>query len=186
MTTAWPSLRNAPIALVVAAAFSAPGVLAATPPSAVEPSPSVGASLSANGTSTDTAEPFDLAADPDFANYRRAVTDYLASRRAHAVAHVCVLGERVGGVRRAAVWWREGARLIEWDGRDARLAASASNLDLRRDIVATEDDLHGSTYLVTRAWVAGFEQRCTRDGVSFVVQPGEIRAFPQARRDRAP
>jgi hypothetical protein len=123
------------------------------------------------------ARPFDIGADPDYANYRQAVVDYLVSRHSHADAHVCVLGERdAAGERTASVWWREGARIIVWEGRDSKLATSVSNLDLRRDVVAGEDDLHGSTYLVTRQWVSDFQARCKRSGRSFIVRRTELGA----------
>ena len=174
MNLALARLRCARLVLLAAAS------LAATAASATDASGAPAAPASTASPGGD-ATPFVLDADPDYAHYRRAVVEYLVARKAHGPAHVCVLGERDGGGgRSASVWWREGARIIEWDGRDAPLATSTSNLDLKRDVVATQDDLHGSTYLVTRQWVADFKSRCTRHGVSFVVRPAEIAAARQS------
>jgi len=45
------------------------------------------------------------------------------------------------------------------------LAESTSILHLKTDVVRTENDIHGSTYLVTRQWV--------RDQKAFCKQYGE-------------
>ena len=164
-------VKRLPVLTLLRAAWLAVA-LGADSVSAASALPSVPPASAAIGATS-----FDLDADPDYRNYRQAVVTYLASRHSRADAHVCVLGERDGGGdRTVTVWWKEGARLIQWEGRESKLATSISNLDLKRDVVASEDDLHGSTYLVTRAWVAGFEARCTRSGKSFVVRRAELDA----------
>ena len=44
-----------------------------------------------------------------------------------------------------------------------------SNLDLTKDVVATEADIGGSTYLVTRAWVDEILRSCAARGAQYTV-----------------
>ena len=67
-------------------------------------------------------------------------------------------------------------------------STTIGNLDMKRDVVATEHDLHRSSYFVTRAWITDFEAHCTRSGKSFVVRRAEIdarRKLTNSRRSPA-
>lgn len=72
----------------------------------------------------------------------------------------------------AWVHWREAGRLILWNGkgeRDDTLLRSARALDLRTDMVANEAAVAGSTYRVTRAWVAARRADCAAKGDHYVI-----------------
>ena len=43
-------------------------------------------------------------------------------------------------------------------------------LDLRTDVVRTERDINGSTFLVTRAWVNDVLRHCAKDGAEVVLR----------------
>jgi hypothetical protein len=47
--------------------------------------------------------------------------------------------------------------------------AIAKSLDLMRDVVEREEDVHGSTYLVTRAWADEVLSQCEHRGVKLFV-----------------
>ena len=126
----------------------------------------------------DADEPvtFKVSEDPQFANYRIALAQYLRSRHVTRGAHACVLGEKSSdGSRLAWVIWPDGHRMILWDGDDSALSASRRILDLRKDVVSTEAQVAGSTYLVTRQWVAQQQERCGRLGISFQITAAELK-----------
>lgn len=89
--------------------------------------------------------------------------------------HFCVIpyNRREGG-RYAIVHWEERRRLILWGGADPgheveALTHSRRVLDLDKDVVATEKDIGGSTYLVTRAWVEETLRDCRAFGFRYAV-----------------
>lgn len=110
--------------------------------------------------------------DPSFGDARPAIARLLAetSPRPAGPQHFCAIGYR--GPEGVVAWvhWREANRLIFWLGKgDGSAAADAllrsnRNLDLNADVVATEADVAGSTYLVTRAWVAAKLADCAAKG----------------------
>ena len=85
--------------------------------------------------------------------------------------HFCAIAYRGPEGVNAWVHWREGNRLILWLGGGAEdaLLHSNRNLDLAADVVATEADVAGSTYLVTRAWVAGKLADCAAKGDQYTI-----------------
>jgi hypothetical protein len=95
--------------------------------------------------------------------------------------HFCIVGYDPGpddnGVdgRMAYVHWKEGNRLIGWTGiGDPEYAAdsirfSPDNLDLTKDVVATDSEINSSTYLVTQAWVDGVLADCAARGAEYTV-----------------
>jgi hypothetical protein len=109
---------------------------------------------------------FDIKSEPQFANYKKAVTEYAKAKRPGLVNDFCILGYLTGdNLKNAFVIWRQGRRIIVWDGGDQSLADSQRIINLRSDVVPTENDVHGSTYLVTKAWVAEVTASCGRNGV---------------------
>lgn len=101
---------------------------------------------------------------------------FVAAKAARRENHFCAVGyrERDGG-RRAWAWWREGNALILWDASldpadPVSLLDSTRILHLDRDVVASSAGVHGSTYLVTRAWVDKVEKDCQEHGDRFVVR----------------
>ena len=67
----------------------------------------------------------------------------------------------------AYVYWPSHHQLITWQptiGDVNRLSEVGQSLDLRRDVVRTEGDIKGSTYLVPRAWAEYIVRHCLADG----------------------
>jgi hypothetical protein len=121
---------------------------------------------------------FDTRTDPDFGDAVPALRKLLAEAAPPIVGpqHFCVVGYRsAAGDEGAWVHWRERRTLIFWlGGGDPEYAAEAivrsrRNLNLDRDVVATEADLAGSTYLVTKAWVAKTLADCAAKGAQYTV-----------------
>lgn len=85
--------------------------------------------------------------------------------------HFCVVAYRdQDGPPHAWAWvhWSEARKIILWEGGDT-LIHSRRDLDLDRDVVPTLDDVHGSTYLITRAWLEETLADCAKHGTRFVI-----------------
>jgi hypothetical protein len=114
---------------------------------------------------------FDVNGDPGFAGYHAPLVAFLKAQHAHGSAHVCILGEQsADGTKSAWVIWREGRKMLLWDGGDASMVGARRVLDLRRDVVATDAAVGGSTYLVTRAWVDEQMRLCNLRGITLSVR----------------
>ena len=107
---------------------------------------------------------FDLASDPDFGKFDQVVTRFAAKHRPGKESSFCVIGVSTEGTKSAWVIWREGRQILLWEGGDD-LEQSRRVIHLKSDVVASEADLHGSTYLVTRSWVDDLTRRCEDSGV---------------------
>lgn len=107
---------------------------------------------------------FDVAADPEFKNYKTVVSRFAAKHRPNAVNNFCVIGMSADHTKNAWVLWREGKQIILWEG-GGDLDLSRRIIHLPADVVPTESDLHGSTYLVTQSWVAALTTQCDHSGV---------------------
>ena len=128
------------------------------------------------GTST-----FDTRTANGFGDLRAGLAGYLAHVRPRAVGpqHFCVIGyepaDDPGVTRFALIHWREGRRLIRWLGTDPEFSADAlrfaREIDLQHDVVATGAEIAGSTYLVTRAWVAAVIADCAAAGARYTIRP---------------
>lgn len=88
--------------------------------------------------------------------------------------HFCVVAYAAEGGY-AWVHWRERNRLIFWQGAvaganpDDSIVGSARNLDLAKDVVSHQEDVAGSTYLVTRGWVKDRLADCRKRGKHYIV-----------------
>ena len=133
-------------------------------------------------TAADTqvlAEPatFKVADEAAFADYREPLLTYLRGRHVSNGANVCILGERAAdGSQSAWVIWPHGQTILLWDGGSSKMSASRRILDLKKDVVASEDEVAGSTYLVTRDWVNQLKARCTKLGTTVQISAAELRA----------
>lgn len=109
----------------------------------------------------DGALPFDVASDPHFAGYEAALREYLLQETDLAETRFCVIGfvDPQQGERDVSVLWPEGSRLFAWEGGESKLA-NAKQIDLKKDVVASEDEIRGSTYLVTREWLERLVSAC--------------------------
>jgi hypothetical protein len=125
---------------------------------------------------------FDTRTAPGFGTATVPLSSFL---KAHLplrrpVHHFCVIGyQGQDRERRAYVHWREGNQLILWEAAADPVSAkdmlrySRRQLDLKKDVVATEADVAGSTYLVTKGWVAKILADCRRSGAHYTVaRPG--------------
>jgi uncharacterized cysteine cluster protein YcgN (CxxCxxCC family) len=87
-------------------------------------------------------------------------------KAARTLNHFCVVGYRnLDGSTYAWVHWQEGKALILWephvpDAPGEDLGASRRYLRLNKDVVATTDQVNGSTYKVTQAWVQQITHAC--------------------------
>ena len=124
----------------------------------------------------------------------RALEELVAQKGTVPSNHFCVVGyRRSSGDDHAWVHWKEGRVLVLWEpAADVKYPASLTTsrrfLNLDRDVVDSEADVKGSTYLVTRAWVKQVADDCTRNGDQFVVNrtaPTSTRRTPPGRRARA-
>ena len=74
------------------------------------------------------------------------------------------------------VYWREGRRLIAWDPSDAAVDSTSTrpgnDLDLTKDVRATQAEVGSSTYLVTRSWVRSIVSHCAAQGSQVIVLKG--------------
>lgn len=114
--------------------------------------------------------------DPDFGDATGPLRTLLLEQAPLAgPQHFCVIGYTHGRDKIAYVHWRERHKLITWWGgydpryRDEAIVRSNRQLDLDTDVVPTEKDIGGSTYLVTRAWVRRKLSDCAAHGTRYVV-----------------
>jgi len=112
---------------------------------------------------------FDTRSSTDFGPAERPLRSLLkASGVAHGrVETFCIVGydDDASGPT-VYIHWPRKQQLILWDGgnRPSSLAHPRRKLDLRKDVVAAEADIGGSTYLVTKAWVAQTLADCAKHG----------------------
>jgi hypothetical protein len=121
---------------------------------------------------------FDLASDPAFRDYKHVLTEFAHKHRPKAENDFCISAFYTRDDRKSAwVIWRQGRQMILWEGQPD-LDDSRRDLHLASDVVPTEDDLHGSTYRVTKAWVERMTAACEQSGVKVHVP----RALTSSRR----
>lgn len=109
---------------------------------------------------------FDLKSDATFSNYKKLINNLAQRRGANRAANnFCVVGF-INDDQTRSVWivWSEGQKIYLWEGEDQPLDKMRGTIDLKKDVVNTEKDLHGSTYLVTKAWVNNLTETCQRIG----------------------
>jgi hypothetical protein len=109
---------------------------------------------------------FDVATDQDFRNFKQVVTEFAHKHSPRSDNDFCIAGYITpDNLKNAWIIWRQGRQIILWEGQTADLDAARRKIDLKSDVVPTENDLHGSTYLVTKAWVENVTSNCERSGV---------------------
>jgi len=114
-------------------------------------------------------KPFDIKSDAGFRNYDQVISNYAHEHRPAEENNFCVLGFRTNdNLKSAWIIWHEGRQIILWEG-GPDLDSSRRKINLKSDVVATERDLHGSTYLVTQSWVRRVTNGCDRSGVKVIV-----------------
>ncbi len=86
-----------------------------------------------------------------------------------------------GGYTWVLVHWTQKHLLYTFGAADDRYGLTDMNifhsmpLDLRKDVVASQEDVGLSTFLVTRAWVANIERHCKASGTTFTILRSEAR-----------
>jgi hypothetical protein len=117
------------------------------------------------------AQVFDISKDGDFANYRQVVTSYIGKRQTQKTTQVCLLGKTASDSSKMA-WliWEAGQEIVLYDQGETNLKHSRRKLNLKNDVVETEAELNGSTYLVTRAWVTQLQLQCQQYGSIFSIK----------------
>lgn len=112
---------------------------------------------------------FDTHRSPDFGAAERPLRSLMKEKgvpRGRTDAF-CIVGYDYGDAGKIVyVYWQRERQLILWDGGNApdSLTRARRVLDLRKDVVATDADIRGSTYLVTKAWVARTIADCAAHG----------------------
>jgi len=119
---------------------------------------------------------FNTRDDATFGDATAALREFLRSQhigRRKPTQNFCVVAyENSGGnEKRAWVHWPEGHKLILWSGGSAPLARSRRIIDLTKDVVASDADVNGSTYLVTQAWADQVIADCAARGVPYQIRP---------------
>ncbi len=122
----------------------------------------------------------DFRSDPAFGDPTIPLREFLRDRHVHSrrAQHFCAVGyQSPGGEdKRAWIHWTEGGKIILWRGasdpESAKTAISRSRVskDLKKDVVPTEADIKGSTYLVTRAWVNHLLSDCRARGAKYEIR----------------
>jgi hypothetical protein len=123
---------------------------------------------------------FDTRPDAAFGDATAALREFLRAHhvRSHRDQHFCIAGYQSGSGddRRAWIYWTEGRKVILWRGASdpqsakTSIARSHRITDLTKDVVPTEADLKGSTYLVTQAWVDRLISDCQTRGAKYQVK----------------
>ena len=115
-----------------------------------------------------------------FKEPERVLRQLVISKRGGAINNFCVVGYKdSSGLVTGWVHWVEGKALILWEpSEDARasLIKSRRYLDLQRDVVATEEQVKGSTYLVTKSWVDRVLLDCKSTGDRYLIRRAASRS----------
>ncbi len=113
---------------------------------------------------------FDLTNDPTFAGAREMLDGYAKAKSRSKTSSFCVLGVDDAGTRSAWIVWAEKKQLIFWEGQDLRDTPPRRVLDMKKDVVKSEDDLRGSTYRVTKKWADAVIATCREQGQTINVK----------------
>jgi hypothetical protein len=115
---------------------------------------------SSSSPARDGARPFDVATHPEFSRYQAVLKQYVTDSTSAIEADLCIVGFAHEPTW-TAVWvlWPEGKRILTWDDGASDLT-NGHEINLDTDVVPTERDLQGSTYLVTQQWVERLRVAC--------------------------
>ncbi|WLI87644.1 hypothetical protein Q4S45_12925 [Massilia sp. R2A-15] len=115
---------------------------------------------------------FSLDQTHDFSNYKSVVRKYIQKQRPHAAEDVCVLG-LIADDRSKFAWvlWEQGGELILYEDGETDLSLSRRRLNLKKDVVASESDLRGSTYLITKDRLEQIRNACHQHGAQLHITP---------------
>jgi hypothetical protein len=122
---------------------------------------------------------FDPAGKEHYGPPEPALKKLLIAENKNRTTHpFCVVGYAYAdNVSTVWVHWIDEQRLLLWRGnsdqalREQGLVMSKRDLKLGEDTVEAEDDIQGSTYLVTRAWWQAVTQDCAAHGQRYTIEP---------------
>jgi hypothetical protein len=119
------------------------------------------------------SEPLSVRGVDGFGSPEKLLRELAAAKSKLPVHHFCVVGYKHAGSGETTAWvhWIERAALILWEPSDVPepLARSRRYLDLKKDVVASQDNLQGSTYKVTQSWVDGVIADCAKAGDKYTI-----------------
>ena len=114
---------------------------------------------------------FDIAKDVDFADYKKIVNKYIIKRQIQKSTQVCLLGKMTTDSSKLAwVIWSPGQEILLYEQGETDLQLSRRKLDLKKDVVENDAAINGSTYLVTRDWVAQLKKECQQYGITWRIE----------------
>jgi hypothetical protein len=122
---------------------------------------------------------FVVSDNPYYKDPRIALKNGVAAyKKNHQTNHLCVVGYQwPDGYKNVWVHWKEEKELLLWDGaldpdsRAKSFIGFSRSLELGKDTVKTEDDINGSTYLVTEQWWHAVADDCMKHGEKYVIRP---------------
>lgn len=112
---------------------------------------------------------FDIRSTAGFSDYESVVGTYIRNVSTHPTNHICLIGENVRAEKLVWVIWQEGGRLILWEEGQSNLRNSRRQIDLAKDVVPSEGDVHGSTYLIAESWLAALRAACVTNGIELII-----------------
>ncbi len=109
---------------------------------------------------------------PDFSDVIAQLQVLVNVNGFHKINQICVAGFEVGTYDAAEIYWPVEHKFILWEPQSASepLLMSRRYLDTRRDVVPTENDLHGSTYLWTAPELNEFIKECHKYGDNYTIK----------------
>jgi hypothetical protein len=113
---------------------------------------------------------FDLRSQPEFRDYKRVIERYIAQRSHSTINHACIVGLVVDKSKLAWLIWDDGSKLVLWESGESDLDTSRQQLDTIRDVVERNDDLRGSTFLVTKQWLDRLNTTCKAKGINLALK----------------
>lgn len=124
---------------------------------------------------------FSLDTNPWFKGWRTQLQELVDRKQTLPASQLCAVGwqEDDPASLQAYVVWPAGHELITWrpsTDDPHSLVHETKVTDLQKDVVATEQAVNGSTYLVTRAWVRHIEARCRATGTTVRLSPQTVPA----------
>ena len=114
---------------------------------------------------------FDVKTDVDFRNYKDVIRQFVTKQQPETSNDFCIVGYLTDdNSKQAWILWHQGKQIILWESQETNLDFSRRRINLETDVVETDDDLQGSTYLVTRAWVNSLTNTCNRVGTKLQIR----------------
>jgi hypothetical protein len=137
-----------------------------------------------DGFSEKPASRFVVSDDPYYKDPQIAIKNGVAAyKKNDRTNHFCVVGYRwPDGYLNVWALWKEEEELLLWDGaldpdsRAESLTGVSRDLKLGRDTVKTDNDINGSTYLVTEQWWHAVADDCMKHGEKYVIKPFKVKS----------